>query len=256
MRPQWHVAWRRSKRSTLFTWWPADFQRGPSMNESQVGGREKEDIETNFLSLFPSSNHADMAVKLAIEIYRIISNYRVAFITKKFTVRIGIASGPVVAGIIGKTKYSYDCMYSPRPTLCLSLQFCFVLFCFVLFCFVLFCFVLFCFVLFCFVLFCFVLFCFVLFCFLCYVFCRNVLISFLSSGWSDTTNTASRMESNGWNSYLQATSETFSLISNKSYFQKRGIQEGRRELRRASRIERDIKIYYKVQLMHALFYFF
>ena len=158
MRPQWHVAWRRSKRSTLFTWWPADFQRGPSMNESQVGGREKEDIETNFLSLFPSSNHADMAVKLAIEIYRIISNYRVAFITKKFTVRIGIASGPVVAGIIGKTKYSYDCMYSPPPTLCL-LQLCYVMLCYVMLCYVMLCYVMLCYVMLCYVMLCYVMLC-------------------------------------------------------------------------------------------------
>ena len=113
---------------------------------------------------------------------------------------------------------------------------CYVMLCNVMLCYAMLCSdaVLFCFVLFCFVLFCFVLFCFVLF----YVFCRNVLILFLSSGWSDTTNTASRMESNGWNSYLQATSETFSLISNKSYFQKRGMQEGRREgMKRMSRTE-------------------
>ena len=113
---------------------------------------------------------------------------------------------------------------------------CYVILCYVMLCNVMLCYVMQCYVvmLFCFVLFCFVLFCFVLF----YVFCRNVLTLFLSSGWSDTTNTASRMESNGWNSYLQATSETFSLISNKTYFQKRGMQEGRREgMKRMSRTE-------------------
>ena len=45
---------------------------------------------------------------------------------------------------------------------------------------------------------------------------------FLSIGWSDTTNTASRMESNGWLGYVQVTPATFQLLHNKSQFQKRG----------------------------------
>lgn len=42
-------------------------------------------------------------------------------------------------------------------------------------------------------------------------------------GWSDTTNTASRMESNGWSGYLQASPASYELSSYKNYFKKRGV---------------------------------
>lgn len=93
-------------------------------------------------------NHADTAVYFAIECYRAISRYTFPQVDKRFKVRIGAATGPVVAGIIGKKKYAYDC-------------------------------------------------------------------------WSDTTNTASRMESNGWNGYLQVTPYTFETLKQKSHFEKR-----------------------------------
>jgi class 3 adenylate cyclase len=50
-----------------------------------------------------------MAIKLAIKIYHIVSTFSYPGVEKKLVVRIGIATGPVVAGIIGKKKYSYDC---------------------------------------------------------------------------------------------------------------------------------------------------
>lgn len=51
-----------------------------------------------------------MAVKLAKQFYRIVQEFNFPRVNKKLTIRIGIAAGPMVAGIIGKKKYAYDCM--------------------------------------------------------------------------------------------------------------------------------------------------
>jgi adenylate cyclase len=59
----------------------------------------------------PKRNHVDKAIRLAVELYSIAANYSFPLVNDKFQVRIGIATGPVIAGIIGKKKYSYDCMF-------------------------------------------------------------------------------------------------------------------------------------------------
>lgn len=53
----------------------------------------------------------DKTLQLAIEFYRITSKYKFPLVNQKFKLRIGVASGPVIAGIIGKKKYAYDCMF-------------------------------------------------------------------------------------------------------------------------------------------------
>lgn len=54
------------------------------------------------------------AINLAIEFYRITSSFSSHLVQKSVLLRVGIATGPVVAGIIGKTKYSYDCTLNIR----------------------------------------------------------------------------------------------------------------------------------------------
>lgn len=81
----------------------------------------------------------------------------------------------MVAGIIGRKKYAYDCTPPPPPLL------------------------------------------------FCEKFEYSKPITNLVVGWSDTTNTASRMESNGNNGCVQVTPETFDLLlRNKENFEKRG----------------------------------
>jgi Adenylate and Guanylate cyclase catalytic domain len=65
-----------------------------------------------FIYRLKNRNHVDIAIKLAIEIYSLAKQYSFPLIHEQVQVRIGIATGLVVAGIIGKNKYAYDCMCS------------------------------------------------------------------------------------------------------------------------------------------------
>ena len=55
----------------------------------------------------PCADHAARAVRLALEMLDIVRRRRER-LGGELTLRIGIHSGPVVAGVIGKTKFSYD----------------------------------------------------------------------------------------------------------------------------------------------------
>lgn len=100
-------------------------------------------------------NHAEAAILLAIQMFDAFTHMKETFSLFSFiNLRIGIACGPLVAGIIGRTKYSYDC-------------------------------------------------------------------------WSDTVNTASRMESTGMDGHIQVTEEVYySIQGNDRFgFTKRGTFE-------------------------------
>ncbi len=53
------------------------------------------------------SNHARVAAELALEMLDFVANYNKEQ-HARYDIRIGISSGPVVAGVIGKKKLSYD----------------------------------------------------------------------------------------------------------------------------------------------------
>jgi adenylate cyclase len=55
----------------------------------------------------PRDNHAESAADFAIEVLDILQGYQIEE-QKQLRVRIGIDSGPVVAGVIGKKKFIYD----------------------------------------------------------------------------------------------------------------------------------------------------
>ncbi|MEE9524085.1 MAG: adenylate/guanylate cyclase domain-containing protein, partial [Thermodesulfovibrionales bacterium] len=55
----------------------------------------------------PRDDHAESIAGFAIELLDILRGYRIES-QKKLRVRIGIDSGPVVAGVIGKKKFIYD----------------------------------------------------------------------------------------------------------------------------------------------------
>ena len=58
----------------------------------------------------PTSNHAELIAKAAIEILDFVSKVKQVHKVNdiRFDIRIGIHSGPVVAGVVGKNKFSYD----------------------------------------------------------------------------------------------------------------------------------------------------
>jgi class 3 adenylate cyclase len=55
----------------------------------------------------PRADHAEAIAEMALEILRVMSEYS-AQRSEPITVRIGINTGPVVAGVIGKRKFIYD----------------------------------------------------------------------------------------------------------------------------------------------------
>eukprot|EP00164_Ancoracysta_twista_P002609 GFYU01003470.1.p1 GENE.GFYU01003470.1~~GFYU01003470.1.p1 ORF type:complete len:528 (-),score=74.17 GFYU01003470.1:46-1629(-) len=54
-----------------------------------------------------TGNHADIAVEFAKQIHQVVNHFNTVAGTN-FEVRAGVNSGPVVAGIVGRDKFSYD----------------------------------------------------------------------------------------------------------------------------------------------------
>jgi PAS domain S-box-containing protein len=54
----------------------------------------------------PRADHAEIAAALALDLQTVIREFRAG--AQAFQLRIGIASGPVVAGVIGRRKFAYD----------------------------------------------------------------------------------------------------------------------------------------------------
>ena len=67
---------------------------------------------------YHNSDHTLAAVTLVIKMYHALRAYECKYIDSatnrpfKIKMRAGLSSGPVVAGVIGKQKYAYDCMYT------------------------------------------------------------------------------------------------------------------------------------------------
>lgn len=59
---------------------------------------------------YPSDNHATLMVLAALEMLKFVedSKSKTDFNETRFNIRIGINSGPVVAGIVGTKKFAYD----------------------------------------------------------------------------------------------------------------------------------------------------
>lgn len=57
-------------------------------------------------------DHCEAAIQLAIRMFQVFIRTKETYSNALSSVnlRVGIACGPVVAGIIGRSKYSYDCM--------------------------------------------------------------------------------------------------------------------------------------------------
>ncbi|EDN67026.1 Rh-like protein/ammonium transporter [Beggiatoa sp. PS] len=55
---------------------------------------------------FPCSNHAVRIAEIALDIHEMAKNYEM--LGKPLQMRIGLHSGPVIAGVIGKRKFIYD----------------------------------------------------------------------------------------------------------------------------------------------------
>lgn len=57
--------------------------------------------------IVPHNDHASKAVDMGLDAIEAVSQYNLAYNTE-FSIRVGIDSGDVIAGIIGKKKFSYD----------------------------------------------------------------------------------------------------------------------------------------------------
>ncbi len=111
------------------------------------------------------------AVLLSRCIFERVAKFTSSFMdTESLSIRIGIATGDVVAAIVGKRKYTYDCMPS--------------------------------------------------YSFLLILFVDSFSLFIL--GWSDTVNTASRMESHGIVDQIQVTEGVYLAMKDTFSFQKRG----------------------------------
>ncbi|MBI4322381.1 MAG: response regulator [Chloroflexi bacterium] len=55
----------------------------------------------------PRADHVEAAAEMALDILQAVAQVR-AEIGKPFSIRIGMNSGPVVAGVIGRNKFAYD----------------------------------------------------------------------------------------------------------------------------------------------------
>lgn len=98
-------------------------------------------------------DHAQAAVRMALEVRDFVERYRTPD-GRNLAVRIGVNSGPLVAGVIGKRKFVFDI-------------------------------------------------------------------------WSDTVNTASRMESQGVAGHVQVSESTYALVKSDFVFEERGAIEVR-----------------------------
>jgi len=65
-------------------------------------------------------DHADRIIQLAIGMLKAAEKISPQF-DQKLELRIGIATGPITAGVIGKTKFAYD-VWSPTVNLAARLE--------------------------------------------------------------------------------------------------------------------------------------
>lgn len=118
MSPHGHSAWRKLKLYVIVFYLFLAFILSLQINTvymvaSGLPKRKRyvlDKIKNRQLMKF-SSNHAEQAVRLAGDIYHCAKHYTFPLLKGRLQIRVGIASGPVVAGVIGKKKYAYDCMY-------------------------------------------------------------------------------------------------------------------------------------------------
>ncbi len=104
---------------------PQDMVRRLSENTNENNGRarrekEKEEREREkerkclHLISFCCKDHCEATILSALHFFEVFTSLKEKYspVLNSISLRIGIASGPLVAGIIGKTKYAYDCMAS------------------------------------------------------------------------------------------------------------------------------------------------
>lgn len=83
---------------------------GFDLEASRIGVEKIKTIGDAYMAvagLVDADRHADQAVELAQAMLRVLRDYNLQYGTR-LQLRIGLNSGPVTAGIIGKTKFSYD----------------------------------------------------------------------------------------------------------------------------------------------------
>jgi adenylate cyclase len=77
----------------------------------EVGIEKIKTIGDNYMAVCgvptPRSNHARMAVKFALDMVAATARLR-SRLPVPFTIRVGLHSGPVMAGVIGTRKFAYD----------------------------------------------------------------------------------------------------------------------------------------------------
>ena len=55
-----------------------------------------------------TSDHPERVLNFAMSVFHVLKNYNTDHVDKQVNIRVGINTGPAIAGVIGVKKFAYD----------------------------------------------------------------------------------------------------------------------------------------------------